>query len=462
MQMLADDGVDGAFVQSDTSGNLKTVGPGTVAAFPAHTPVFIGGQAKDGSSVHSAVTNLQMQYNLVDLKGHTKVVGTRDPNAIDDGSAPVKIGGVAYTIEGPAHSNGDACIAGFDLNGNLRTVPAGNVAHNAVDSGNPIKIGGMGTTARAAFVSSLDRVNASFDVYGSQRMIGDIKHDSPDPNGAGSSEPLKLGGRAHYSTPGLVNDGDRVNAYFDGYGRLAVIAAGDVAHDAADSGNPVKMGGKASNAVPTAVGNNDRVNAYFTLEGRLGVVPDGNVAHDAADSGNPVKIGGRAQTAIGAAVADDDRVDAYFDEYGRQVVRSAAYDVALGADVVSPTITDADRWVPAEELVDTTNLAAATYYYPSADGLALEEYDHISWAMVMSGGVTVTFEGWNDDAAAPDVIDITKVGLSMNTGVSGAASYVDKSDIIDFEGINVEKMRCKVVTADNTNGVQCHIRRRKK
>lgn len=49
------------------------------------------------------------------------------------------------------------------------------------------------------------------------------------------------------------------------------IVSGDVAHDAADSGNPLKLGGKASTALPAAVANGDRVNAYFDEYGRLGV-----------------------------------------------------------------------------------------------------------------------------------------------------------------------------------------------
>lgn len=51
------------------------------------------------------------------------------------------------------------------------------------------------------------------------------------------------------------------------------VAAGDVAHDAADSGNPVKIGGKAVNADPTAVTANDRVNALFDLLGKQVVSP---------------------------------------------------------------------------------------------------------------------------------------------------------------------------------------------
>lgn len=55
-------------------------------------------------------------------------------------------------------------------------------------------------------------------------------------------------------------------------GTFAVQAAGDVAHDSVDAGNPVKIGGYASTAIPTAVSAAaDRVNAFFDLNGRLAV-----------------------------------------------------------------------------------------------------------------------------------------------------------------------------------------------
>lgn len=56
------------------------------------------------------------------------------------------------------------------------------------------------------------------------------------------------------------------------------IVIGDVAHDAADSGNPIKIGGKARTSLPAAVSANDRVDAYFDAYGRLVVVPPPDTA----------------------------------------------------------------------------------------------------------------------------------------------------------------------------------------
>lgn len=107
-----------------------------------------------------------------------------------------------------------------------------------------------------------------------------------------------------------------------------------------------------------------------------------------------------------------------------------------------------------EELVDTTNLAAATYYYPSSDGRTRGKFNYVSIHGETSGGVTVTFEGKNDDST--DWKDITPAGYRLDDNSNGNASFVDQSFIVDFDGLRVRNFRIKVVTADATNGVQLH------
>ncbi len=72
-------------------------------------------------------------------------------------------------------------------------------------------------------------------------------------------------------------DGDYAPLQFNALGALYVasIAAGDIANSAADSGNPVKIGGQANSAEPTAVAAGERVNAWFDRYGRA-VVIDGH------------------------------------------------------------------------------------------------------------------------------------------------------------------------------------------
>lgn len=64
--------------------------------------------------------------------------------------------------------NGDSAMD--DTNDALKTVPAGNVAHDAVDSGNPVKVGGKAFTALSSLtlVANNDRTDASFGTDGVQ------------------------------------------------------------------------------------------------------------------------------------------------------------------------------------------------------------------------------------------------------------------------------------------------------
>lgn len=78
------------------------------------------------------------------------------------------------------------------------------------------------------------------------------------------------------TTSSLTSASYKVNqAQSGGATTLSSGVQGNVAHDAVDSGNPVKIGGKASTAKPSAVSNADRVNAYFDEYGRLHTVDEG-------------------------------------------------------------------------------------------------------------------------------------------------------------------------------------------
>lgn len=100
--------------------------------------------------------------------------------------------------------------------------------------------------------------------------------------------------------------------------------------------------------------------------------------------------------------------------------------------------------------VNGTNLAAATNYYPDSTGIDMDGISDISVGMVCSGGVTITFEASHDGT---NFTDITKAGYSLNTNATGAASFIDKTDIVDFDGIDTKRFRVKSVTADASNAV---------
>lgn len=63
--------------------------------------------------------------------------------------------------------------------------------------------------------------------------------------------------------------------------------SGDVAHDFVDAGEPVKIGGKASTSQPTAVANSDRVDAYFDEYGRLHVR---DIVYDTSSGANKAYV----------------------------------------------------------------------------------------------------------------------------------------------------------------------------
>lgn len=149
------------------------------------------------------------------------------------------------------------------------------------------------------------------------------------------------------------------------------------------------------------------------------------------------------------------------------------------ADVVSLTITGPDKMRDSatdsqkaslirdvsdqyvnETLIDTTNVGAATNYYPSSAGLAMDGYSGLSIQAQISGGVTATIEVTNDDASSPDWVDITDSCYNWTTaGTRYSASWVDTNFLFMLENLNVKAVRIKSITSDATNSVQYNVRR---
>ena len=196
-----------------------------------------------------------------------------------------------------------------------------------------------------------------------------------------------IAGVRHDADTALTDQTDEHAVFlFNDLQHLKVSAQGNIDHHSPDSGRPVKIGGKAKTSAPAAVSNNDRVDAYFdefgrqhfildsatfptlniqlfqtvtTTQGTLNVflgsqvlsitvptlnavvnvgaggggtvslptiptlnaVIGGMVAHDTTFTGiNPVPIGGYASVATTTAVsADGDMVRGWFDRFGRLV-----------------------------------------------------------------------------------------------------------------------------------------------
>lgn len=101
-------------------------------------------------------------------------------------------------------------------------------------------------------------------------------------------------------------------------------------------------------------------------------------------------------------------------------------------------------------LVNGTNLDAATNYYPSGSGYDMVGTKDLSLLMACSGGVTVTVEAGDGTTW----VDVTKAGYSLNTNLRDAASFIDKTDIVNFIDLGQRYFRVKSVTADASNSVK--------
>lgn len=210
-------------------------------------------------------------------------------------------------VEGSAlavkSSSGAIAVDGITIGSvNAMYVAAqGDVAHDAVDSGNPVKIGGIArvtsnSSGQTAVSASGDRVNASFDLVGKMGVfIGDP--------GANDNAQVGFGGD-HAS--GTAGKGLWVNAYGHVYdGTNYKIARGDAsgswvhgptAADAAIAAAPITVGARASTATPTAMSaDGDVVNLWASLNGALNVT-----LRDT--SGAYVSVGGGTQY-VGDAAA---------------------------------------------------------------------------------------------------------------------------------------------------------------
>lgn len=100
-------------------------------------------------------------------------------------------------------------IQGDALSGASASQVQGTAADGAAAVGSPVQVGGKdGAGNVQALLTGTD---------GAPLVGGNIAHDAVD-----SGNPLKLGGKAASSLPAAVAAGDRVDAYFDLNGRLKV------------------------------------------------------------------------------------------------------------------------------------------------------------------------------------------------------------------------------------------------
>ena len=220
----------------------------------------------------------------------------------------------------------------------------GSIAHDAIDSGNPLLLGGHANAAAPTNVAENDRVRTWHDLAGrimidsDQTLVVDGSAVTQPVSGTVTAD----AGTGTFATSNTVVDG------WDNEASDGASVSGNVLHDSPDgTTEPIKVGGRANAAAPTNSAENDRVNSWHDLAGRqmVGALNDGSLvvrigdgsvladvdnaslqitgdeAHDAPDAGSPVKIGAKAvgHSAI-TGVAVNDRTDIISNRDGVQFV----------------------------------------------------------------------------------------------------------------------------------------------
>lgn len=122
----------------------------------------------------------------------------------------------------------------------------------------------------------------------------------------------------------------------------------------------------------------------------------------------------------------------------------------------------------ADSLLDTTNIAAATNYYPSATGMSMDGYKGISASFKLidaDGTMTLSFEFTNDeDTTNADWIDGSLTGVDIKTGINVLTSALTVTNNtltggILFKDMNFSSVRIKMVNDGATNTGIIKIRR---
>jgi len=114
----------------------------------------------------------------------------------------------------------------------LLTLPGGNVASGAADSGNPIKMGGVYNLTLPTLDSG-DRGNLQLTASGELLVSASLSSAIADQD-ADSGNPIKIGGKYVASLP-TYTDGDRSNLHTDVRGRLVTTSSSSFIEDAASS-----------------------------------------------------------------------------------------------------------------------------------------------------------------------------------------------------------------------------------
>ena len=165
-----------------------------------------------------------------------------------------------------------------------------------------------------------------------------------------------------------------------------------------------------------------------------GMFVGGDVADDVASSAsNPIKLGAVADE-IESAVADDDQVHLITDLYRRLKIVSAAYDSLTESDSVTnlnTTATDMDTTHQID--ADVTDVAVATYIYPSAAGRNYGTRNKRTWTLVLDEVTSCALYESDDDFATEVDVTASLVDRALGTFGHAAAHFTATGAAVTFK-----------------------------
>ncbi len=246
------------------SHNVEAVIPGTGATNlgkaedAAHSSGDVGVMAlavRTDTAAARATTDADYAPLEVDANGRLHAVLSSAEKAEDAGHSSGDKGFMALAVRNDAGTalagtDLDYIPLGTDASGNLRVVGSGAATETSV-------------AAAAASLSVVDDWDES-----DRAKVNPIAGQAGVAAGAGAVDALTQRVTHASDDPAVAS----LSVLDDWDLSDACKVTGETAHDAADAGNPVKIGGYAKAAAPTDVSaDGDRVNAWFDRAGRLAV-----------------------------------------------------------------------------------------------------------------------------------------------------------------------------------------------
>ena len=145
-----------------------------------------------------------------------------------------------------------------------------------------------------------------------------------------------------------------------------------------------------------------------------------------------------------------------------------AYDLSTDAKKTINLTPESSKYVQ-DSLVDTTNVAADTNYYPSSTGMSMDGYKDFSLSgkfIDADGTMTLSLQATNDeDTTNAEWIDISLLGIDGNTGINVIASAMTVTNGtltfgIEYNNLNYSNIRVKMVNGGATNTAIIKARRK--